>query len=358
MTAPMPLLDLDDGDALVGADVDGMLRSAATGGAQIRATHSAVQEGALDRLQGLRPRSVVLVTGSGRAGRAASLVTALLAPHLGFPVVHVSHTPRWVGSLDVVVVAGDDAGDPRLADAVDGAVRRGAEVVVAAPDEGPLRGASAGRAMVLAPRIPAAPQHGLLRFCAVYLAVVATLEAKPNTAMPNLSDLADAVDAEALRDSPVNEVFHNPAKSLAAQMHGRRIVLVGDTESAVELACAGAEALLYSGRVAAAAELADALRAGAALASTVVESPHADPIFHDPDLDGPVADEPVRFFALAPQESRHVTERRLVGLSDGVLVVADPDEVDGAASSRFEEAAVLATRLDMAAAYLRLTGGR
>lgn len=358
MTAPMPLLDLDDSDALVGADVDGMLRSAATGGAQIRATHFAVQEGALDRLKGLRPRSVVLVTGSGRAGRAASLVSALLAPHIGFPVVHVSHTPRWVGSLDVVVVAGDDAGDPRLADAVDGALRRGAEVVVAAPDEGPLRGASAGRAMVLAPRIPSAPQHGLLRFCAVYLAVVATLGSKPNAAIPNLPELADAVDAEALRDSPVNEVFHNPAKSLAAQMHGRRIVLVGDTEMAVELACAGAETLLHSGRVVAAAELADALRASAVLATGVVDSPHSDPIFHDPDIDGPVGDDPVRFFALASQASRHVTERRLSGLSDGVMVMTDPDEMGGVVSSEFEQAAVLATRLDMAAAYLRLTGGR
>lgn len=357
MTAPMPLLD--DGDALVGADVDGILRSAAMGGAQIRATRSAVQEGVLGRLQGLRPRSVVLVTGSGRAGRAATLTSALLAPHIGFPLLHAAGTPRWVGSLDVVVVAGEDAGDPRLSDAADGALRRGAEVVVVAPDEGPLRGVSAGRAMVLEPRIPVADQHGLLRFCAAYLAVVTALESGSNVALPDLSELADAVDDEALRDSPVNEVFHNPAKSLAAQMQGRRIVLSGDTEASVELARAGAEALLYSGRVAAAAALADTLRASGALAAPVTgDAGHSDPLFHDPDLDGPAGAEPVRVFAFASQATRQFTERRLVGLPDGVLVVTDAEEGGEIVRSEFEQAAVLAARLDMAAAYLRLTGGR
>ncbi|MFD4366303.1 tobH protein [Rhodococcus sp. NPDC058521] len=370
MTAPMPLLDLDDVDALVGADVDGILRSTAGGGAQIRATLSAVQEGALHRLDGLRPRCVVIVAGDGRAGRAASLVCSLVAARIGFPLVQAPNTPRWVGPLDVVVVAGDDAGDPRLAEAVDSALRRGAEVVVAAPDEGPLGAAAAGRAMVLEPRVAVGPGHDLLRYLAAYLVVLRALDVTHDRSLlPDAADLADAVDSEAVRDSPVNEVFHNPAKSLAARMQGRRIVLAGDGEGALEVARAGAEAVLHAGRVAAVGSLGDVLRASGVLAASAEGAVHADSIFHDPDLDGPAGVEPVRAFVVTFQATRPITERRLAGLPDGDLVATDVGREEdasrgvgtrdssAAAPSEFEQAAVLVARFDMAAAYLRLTGG-
>ncbi|NUS92745.1 MAG: tobH protein, partial [Nocardia sp.] len=139
MIADTPVLDLDDAAMLEAADTGGALRSAASGGAQVRATAAAVAEGALARLDGLRPRSLLLVSGPGRAGRAAALLVAALGDRTGLPLVQVTSVPSWAGPLDVVLVAGDDAGDPRLIDAVDRAVRRGAEVVVTAPDEGPLQ---------------------------------------------------------------------------------------------------------------------------------------------------------------------------------------------------------------------------
>ncbi len=153
MTAPSSLLDLDDVDALLAADVDGTLRFAALGGAQIRATAAAVHENALARLHGMQPRSVVLVSGEGSASRAAELTQAAVGSRIGVPVLGAVGTPPWVGPLDVVVVAGDDAGDPRLVESVDSALRRGAEVVVVAPDEGPMRAAGAGRALLLPPRV-------------------------------------------------------------------------------------------------------------------------------------------------------------------------------------------------------------
>ncbi|MDN2502236.1 tobH protein, partial [Nocardia nova] len=71
MIAGTPVLDLDDVASLEAADSGGILRSAASGGAQVRATAAAVAENALIRLDGLRPRSLVLVSGTGRAARAA-----------------------------------------------------------------------------------------------------------------------------------------------------------------------------------------------------------------------------------------------------------------------------------------------
>ncbi len=87
MTAPSPLFDFDDASALIEADVDGILRSAALGGAQIRASVSAADEFLRDRLQGIHPRSVVLVAGGARAGRAAELVVALLSDRCAVPLV-------------------------------------------------------------------------------------------------------------------------------------------------------------------------------------------------------------------------------------------------------------------------------
>src|SRR5690606_9231827 len=119
MIAGTPVLDLDDAESLEAADSGGALRSAASGGAQIRATAAAVDEGILERLDGLRPRSLVFVCGPGRATRAARLLITALGDQAGLPIVPVVAVPPWVGPLDVVVVAGDDAGYPRLVDAVD-----------------------------------------------------------------------------------------------------------------------------------------------------------------------------------------------------------------------------------------------
>ena len=176
--------------------------------------------------------------------------------------MHAAGTPPWVGPLDVVVVAGDDAGDPGLAESVDAAVRRGAEVVVAAPDEGPLRAVTAGRAVLLPPRVQVPTRYALARHVAVFYAVLAVMRdvLRRDAAEVDLARLADAVDQEALRDHPSNEVFHNPAKSLAVRMQSRRVILAGDRPATVALARHASESLLQSaGVVASAASLSDVL---------------------------------------------------------------------------------------------------
>ncbi|MBF6436617.1 tobH protein [Nocardia cyriacigeorgica] len=386
MIAGTPVLDLDDAESLEAADSGGALRSAASGGAQIRATAAAVDEGILERLDGLRPRSLVFVCGPGRATRAARLLITALGDRAGLPIVPVVAVPPWVGPLDVVVVAGDDAGDPRLVDAVDRAQRRGAEVIVAAPHEGPLRAVAAGRSALLSPRLPVLDHNRLLRYLAIGIAVLRAIDpARSAPSLPALGDLADLVDAEALRDGPQHEAFRNPAKTLATRMQQRALVLAGDSPAATELAGHAAEVLLQSaGRIATAVDLAGAVAAHPRMiAATGETAPDYDPLFHDEQLDGPAPVERMRVLVLSTDPDEVAARRKLAifsgagsGLVDADLVAADlellrsdltdpsapkPEETEGETRARggdLERLAVLALRLEMTAAYLRLIGAR
>ncbi|WP_072806754.1 tobH protein [Rhodococcoides yunnanense] len=390
MTAASPVLDLDDSAAVVAADTDGVLRSAALGGAQVRATSTAVTEAVADRLRDLRPRSVVFVSGDGRAGRAASMLIAGAGARIGVPLVRAAGTPLWVGPLDVVVVAGDDAGDPRLAEATSIAVRRGAETVLITPAEGPLRSAAAGRGVFVPPRIAAREHNTLMRHLAAGIGVLANVsDGAYRSLLPDPDRLADLLDAEAARNHPSNEVFHNPAKSLAARISGSRVVLTGASPVAVELARHGSEVLLRAaGVVSSAGELADVVAAAVASgrqSSFGSGAQHSnidyDPFFHDDQLDGPRPEAPVRVLVSAAPNLVAATERRVAAVPDAVVMSVDEAGLDrtepgyaGANSLEFgtrsapelgtgglddlEAMSLLATRLEMAAAYLHLMGGR
>lgn len=384
MIADTPVLDLDDAAMLEAADTGGALRSAASGGAQVRAIAAAVAERGLARLDGLQPRSLLMVSGPGRAGRAAGLLVAALGDRAGLPLVPVTTVPSWAGPLDVVLVSGDDAGDPRLIDAVDRAVRRGAEVIVAAPNEGPLRAAAAGRAVVLEPRVPVLDANRLLRYLGVGIAVLRTIDpARSASILPDLADLADVLDTEALRDGPQHEVFHNPAKNLAARSQQRGLILTGDTPATTELAVHAAEVLLHSaGRTATAVDLSVAVAALPQLVdTTTAAAPDYDPLFHDEQLDGPPPVEKKRIFLCSTDSDTGALRRKLAlfggagaGTVDADLVTADietapadPSRAESGAPApepaprvggELERLAVLALRWEMTAAYLRLIGGR
>ena len=362
MSAAHATVDLDDTDGLVEADRDGLLRAAAMAGAQVRATAATVDEGGLDQISGgQRPRTVIWLAGRGPAVSAGAMLTAALGATAGEPLVLAADSLPWIGPLDVLVVAGDDPGDPVLVSAAATAVRRGARVVVATPYEGPMRDATAGRAAVLAPRLWVPEEFGLCRFLAVGLATLAAVD--PATAPAdtgNLGAIADELDAEALRNSVSREVFTNPAKALAERMRNRPVVLAGDGQATVALARHAVAVLLrIAGRPVAGAGLADAmvaLRHGSAAGF----SDPVDSLFHDEEIDGPLPTRP-RVLALTLDAERPVLAARIAGMDGvdlvGVEDVGEAGSVPESNSSTAQQLATLAVRLEMAAVYLRLAGG-
>ena len=361
MNATQATIDLDDTESLLTADREGLLRAAATAGAQVRAAAAALDEGALDLVRGDdRPRTVIWVAGRGTAETAGTMLAATLGGWSTAPIVIAAEAPPWIGALDVLIVAGDDPSDPALVGAAASGVRRGARVVAAAPYEGPLRDTTAGRVAVMEPRLPVPDEFGLCRYLAAGLAALQSVDPKLRV---DLAALADELDAEALRNSASREVFTNPAKALAERMSRRRVVLTGDCAATLALARHGCSALLrIAHQVAAATGLADALVALHAGAESGFDDP-AVALFHDEEIDGPIA-ERLRVLALTLDAERPVVASRVASLDDVDLVgaedVPDGPDVSPAAvgTQRAEQQlAILAVRLEMAAVYLRLVRG-
>jgi len=356
MTPRAATIDLDDVEGLLAADRDGLLRAAAMAGAQVRATAAAVDEGALETLRSdFPPRTLIWIADGGPARAAGSLLAAAFGPTSAVPIVVASELPPWIGALDVVVVAGPDAGNPVLVTAAATGVRRGARVVVVAPYEGPLREVTAGRAAVLAPRLPVPEEFCLTRYLAAGVAVLAVVDAGVRV---DIAALADELDAEAMRNSAGRELFTNPAKSLADRLAGREVVLAGDSEAMLALAQHSAAVLLRVARqVVAAVGLSDALAALSRIDAAPVDYEAA--LFHDEELDGPRPAR-TRTVVLTSDEQRQLVVTRTEGFADLDVVNADdvPDAATTTSGVRLEQQlATVAVRLEMTAVYLRLVRG-
>ncbi|MDT5155475.1 MAG: hypothetical protein QOI01_7208 [Mycobacterium sp.] len=357
MSAAHATIDLDDVEGLLAADREGLLRAASMAGAQMRATAAALDEGVLEPLRSDQPpRAVVWVASLGAAEAAGAMLAAALGGSTAAPIVVASEVPSWIGALDVMIVAGDDPADPVLVSAAASGIRRGARVVVVAPDEGPLREVAAGRAVVLAPRLLIPDEFALVRYLSAGLAALQVVDSGMSV---DLAALADALDAEALRNSAGRELFTNPAKALAERLSGRDVVLAGGNAASVALARhVGAILLRVAQQPVAAVGLADALvalRRGLASNPTDYESS----IFHDEEIDGPLPAR-VRTVVFATDEERPAIVATLKGYDDVEVVSADdvPDLVTPRPSGRPEQQLVmLAVRLEMTAAYLRLVRG-
>ncbi|ORA28867.1 TobH protein [Mycobacterium aquaticum] len=356
MNAVDSTVDLDDGDGLLAADRNGLLRAAAMAGAQVRATAAALAEGVLEPLRSdLPPRTVVWVAGRGVAHSAGTMLAAALGGTVAAPIVIASEAPPWIGALDVVIVAGDDPGDPALVNAAATAVHRGARVLVVAPQEGPLRDVTAGRAVALPPRLWVPDDFGLTRYLAAGLAALHVVD--PGTRV-DLSALADELDAEALRNSTARELFTNPAKTLAERMSGADVVLAGDTAATLALARHGADVILrLAGEVMAAAGLGDVL---AAVANRAADRSGAErSLFHDEQIDGPLPSR-LRTFVLTTDTERPAVSARIAGFDDITAIGAEdvPDAGPAIPVGRAEQQlAILAVRLEMTAVYLKLVRG-
>jgi hypothetical protein len=354
-------IDLEDTEGLLAADRQGLLRAAASAGAQVRAVAAAQAEGALKSLRtDERPRTMIWVAGRGTAETAGTMLAATMGGTAAEPIVVATEAPPWIGPLDVRVVAGDDAGDPALVGAAATGVRRGARVVVATPYEGPLRDTTAGRVADLSPRLWVPDEFGLCRYLAVGLATLQTVDPRLSV---DLALLADELDAEALHNSAGRQLFTNPAKTLSTRLSGRRLALAGDCAATLALARHASSVLLrIADQVAAATGLAEALAALSIGAADRFQDP-ADALFHDEEIDGPLP-ERLRVLALTLGDERMAVAARVAGLHDVDLISAEdvpalPDAPGTlpAPTRPEQQLAILAVRLEMAAVYLRLVRG-
>ncbi|MBU9764036.1 TobH protein [Mycobacterium sp. TNTM28] len=356
MNAVDATVDLDDGDGLLAADRNGLLRAAAMAGAQVRSTAAALAEGMLDPLRADHPpRTVIWVAGRGTAEHAGAILAGALGASLAAPIVVAAETPPWLGALDVVIVAGDDPGDPALVNAAATGVRRGARVLIVAPQEGPLRDVAAGRAVVLAPRLWVPDDFGLTRYLAAGLAALHVVD--PGMRV-DLAALADELDAEALRNSAGRELFTNPAKTWAERMSGSAVVLAGDNPATLALARHGSAVMLrLAGEVMAAAGVGDVL---AATGSGAIGVPAARSLFHDEEIDGPLPRR-TRTFVLVTDTERQSVGARVSGFDD--IAVVGAEDVPESAGTALQpgrpeqQLAILAVRVEMTAVYLKLVRG-
>ncbi|MGV9713524.1 hypothetical protein ACWDTI_23010 [Gordonia sp. NPDC003424] len=363
--------DLDDVEELIAADVDGLLPAVASAGAQVRSVAEAQREGVLEPLSHLRPRSVVIVCGSaGAATPAAHLVIAAIGARVDVPIVYAPVLPGWIGPLDVVVLAGDDAGEKSLADAAARSLRRRAEVVVAAPIEGPLRDALGGSGIDLSPRVHVDPRFRFPGFVAALLAVFSSLSAVRFTGkVPQVAELADALDDEAGANHPGNESFHNRAKLLAARLDGPPSVWVGDTAGTSVVAVHAARTLVaLAGVMSAAAQIGDVARMAREW-SVRTGTSSTDSIFYDPEIDGPPPEVPPRVFVTTTPAREWYVRHRLEGVGDVEVLVGDDvggpaaapplpplghEDIAADAPADLMSLLLLLLRIEMAAVYLRL----
>ncbi len=348
---------LGDPGALAAIDTNGVLRAAATAGAQVRSAAQGAIEAGVGELEGHRPRSLVLLRRPGASATSTGLLAALLGPACPVPVVLADTIPSWIGPLDVVVAHTADPSDAELADSVARAVGRGAEVLLSAPAEGPVASAGAGRVRLIEPRIPVPDGLDLPRALAVGLAVTAALGLHPTALDPGLDALADVLDAEAERNQPGHDPFMNPAKTLALRLAEHTPLLWGTDALAAAVAEHGAGALAtHAGVVAHASEMGRAATATALLRA--LDAGAERDIFHDPFDDPPGAEAlPVRLVLLgtAEDDPGQVMLRRTRRTKAPADVLHPVEEVArGVRHSALLRAGLLASRLDVAAVYLGL----
>lgn len=346
---------LDDPGRLEVTDSGGLLRAAATAGAQVRSTAAAVQEAGLARLGGQRPRALVLLARSGAMPAAAPLLVALLGSACPVPVVTAPSMPMWVGALDVVLADTADPGDRELAEGIDRAVRRGAQMVLTAPADGPVVAAAAGRSVLLVPRIDVPAGLALPRTLTAGLLLLDALGLLPVD--PEV--LAGELDREVERDHVTHESFVNPAKSLALRL-AERIPLLWGTDQVATAVAGHAEGALaaHAGVVAHAAGFHEAGLLPA-LWQEVLRAGEQHEVFHDPFEDSADGRElrPVLLGVHPDGQRERSAAMRAVPSAD--VVTADEELMvrQGEPGALACAAAVLALRFDLAALYLGLGSG-
>lgn len=241
---------LDDPDALGAADPGGMLRAAATAGAQVRESAALAAEANLTSLadEG-RPRAVV-IAGVGTAARTGDILATVAGSRSPVPVLahRSAGVPGWVSAADVVIAVSASGRSPEAIHVADAAARRGARLVAIGAPNSELQ-SLAERAR--APFIPV-PRRAPARASLWALTVPVLLAAralgliKVNEA--DLAETATRLDADADQCKPAADSFVNPAKMLAQDLVGSIPVVWGSSPLATVAARRFADVLSANAR--------------------------------------------------------------------------------------------------------------
>jgi hypothetical protein len=260
---------LDDEVALGRADV--RLRHLAEGGARVRREAAASTEAVLQAVEMLsdsQPRAVVA------AGPDSRLLRAVLEPVCPVPFVAWPGPglPGWAGSLDLVVVLAPEGRDLPTAGAVAEAVRRGCQLVVAAPSGSLVAGHAQGRYVT---QLPTETGDQL----AIAVAVLDLLDRVHLGPRTDPDVVADALDEVAVSSSPHRDLAVNTAKILAIGIADSNPVFWGGTVLAARAGRRIAESVRRAtGRTALAADAEHLL--------PVLEATAPADVFADPFADG------------------------------------------------------------------------
>ncbi len=199
---------LDDSSALERADL--MLRPLAEAGARVRrewAECAEAVEACIVELRDDPPRAVVA------AGPDSRLLRAVLEPACPVPFVAwpAQGLPGWAGPLDLVVMLAPQGNDHVSAAAVAEALRRGCQVVVAAPADSVVAQHAAGRHCAVLPT----RTGDQLASAVVVLDLLTRVGLGPSA---DAEQVASALDEVAMSCSPHREQTVNPAKLLAVSL--------------------------------------------------------------------------------------------------------------------------------------------
>ncbi|MER5944922.1 SIS domain-containing protein [Streptomyces sp. NPDC001904] len=369
---------LDDPDALARADRRGLLRGAAEAGARVRtAARYATEAGIAELKPDGRPRAV-LIAGPGTAALGVAEFIGRLAGS-ACPVVRLRSTgvapasgalrwelPGWAGSVDLLLIATPDGGEPSLSLLVEQAYRRGVTVVAVAPSGSPLTESVAGAHGLFVPMatapydeqetpVAASAPGSLWALLTPLLALLdrtGLLSAPPE----DLEKVADRLDRTAERCGPAIATYGNPAKTLASELADALPLIWTEGAAAGPAGRRFAAALAeLAGRPALAADLPEALPAhGALLASDLAAGADPDDFFRD-RVDEAQAlrarvvllrDRPTGGLSAAPAA-------RELALSHGTAI----SELEPEEGSDLETLAELIAVTDFAAVYLGLASG-
>lgn len=242
---------------------DDRLRWLAEAGSRIRRASLSEPHGRMERAD--RPRGVLVL------GAEARLVRAVLEPVCPVPFMAWPGPmlPAWVGPLDLVVVLGDYGALPWEIECAGEAARRGAMLIVAAPEDSALAAAAMSGATT---RVTTSVSDPMAAAVAV-LSLLGQLELGPAVHPEHVADAADLVAAGC---SPLSEIGSNVGKDLAIGIAEGLPLIWGGTVLASRASRRIAESMRRSsGRPALAAD-ADELEA--VLAAVTRRDPFADPL--------------------------------------------------------------------------------